>query len=138
MTEISVAAPLEGGCQCGAVRFRVTAPPVSSGYCHCRMCQKSSGGPAQVSGEFPVAAFALTKGAFARYQSSASAARLFCPICGAQVAWVSGQTPDIISINLPSLDHPEAVIPTIHIWYAERFPGFDMADDLPKEDGAGE
>ena len=36
---------LTGGCQCGAVRFAVSAPPTKISVCHCRMCQKASGAP---------------------------------------------------------------------------------------------
>ena len=35
--------PLTGGCNCGAVRFEVTAPLVKAGYCHCQRCQRRSG-----------------------------------------------------------------------------------------------
>ena len=37
--------PLEGGCLCGAVRYRISAEPHHAGYCHCRMCQRSAGAP---------------------------------------------------------------------------------------------
>ena len=36
--------PITGGCLCGAVRYESTESPVNGGYCHCRMCQKASGG----------------------------------------------------------------------------------------------
>ena len=42
--------PLEGGCLCGRVRYRVMAAPLDGAYCHCRMCQKSSGAPLQATG----------------------------------------------------------------------------------------
>jgi hypothetical protein len=54
--------PLEGGCLCGRVRYRVTAAPLDGAYCHCRMCQKSSGAPLQASAEFPIGAFEVTEG----------------------------------------------------------------------------
>ena len=37
--------PLEGGCLCGAVRYRISAAPSHTDYCHCRMCQRSTGAP---------------------------------------------------------------------------------------------
>ena len=37
--------PLKGGCHCGALRYRVTAAPKDSGYCHCTDCQRTTGGP---------------------------------------------------------------------------------------------
>jgi len=36
---------LTGGCQCGAVRYRLASPPTGENVCHCRMCQKAGGGP---------------------------------------------------------------------------------------------
>ena len=36
---------LTGGCQCGAIRFALSAPPTKVSICHCRMCQKASGAP---------------------------------------------------------------------------------------------
>ena len=50
----------DGGCLCGKVRFRVTAPAIDTGYCHCRMCQKNSGAPAVAWATFPAESFAWT------------------------------------------------------------------------------
>ena len=36
-------APLTGSCACGAVRFEITAPFFTAGYCHCKRCQRRSG-----------------------------------------------------------------------------------------------
>ena len=37
-----------GGCLCGAVRYRLTSAPFDTGYCHCRMCQRTAGAPVMV------------------------------------------------------------------------------------------
>ncbi|WP_119460186.1 GFA family protein [Rhodospirillaceae bacterium SYSU D60014] len=37
--------PPDGGCLCGAIRYRVSTPPLQAGYCHCRLCQRSTGAP---------------------------------------------------------------------------------------------
>jgi hypothetical protein len=99
--------PLEGGCLCGAVRYRVTKAPLDSGYCHCRMCQKSSGAPLQASAEFPLDGFAVMRGEPKAYRSSASALRYFCPDCGSQLTFRMAENPTYLSVNLPTLDRPE-------------------------------
>jgi hypothetical protein len=130
-------APLDGGCLCGAVRYRVTAPPVDSGYCHCRMCQKSSGAPLQASAEFPATAFAFTRGEPKAYRSSPGAVRHFCPDCGSQLTFRPAVDPHYVSVNLPTLDRPEALQPRMHIWYQSRIPWYETADDLPRYDREG-
>ena len=124
--------PLEGGCLCGAVRYRISASPLDSGYCHCRMCQKSSGGPAQASAEIPVAGFTLIQGELKAYRSSATSVRHFCPHCGSQITFRAAVDPAYISVNTPTLDRPEALPPRIHIWCESRIGWFETTDDLPR------
>jgi hypothetical protein len=129
--------PLEGGCLCGAVRYRVTKAPLDSGYCHCRMCQKSSGAPLQVSAEFPVDGFTVTKGEPKAYRSSAWALRHFCPSCGSQLTFRAAENPTYVSVNLPTLDRPEALSPRMHIWHSSRIAWFEVKDELPRFDHEG-
>ena len=79
--------PLEGGCLCGAVRYRIGAEPDHAGYCHCRMCQRAAGAPVVAWLTVARAAFAWTRGEPAVYRSSAKAERLFCGACGTQLAF---------------------------------------------------
>lgn len=130
-------APLEGGCLCGAVRYRVTKAPLDSGYCHCRMCQKTSGAPLQASAEFPVEGFVVTKGEPKAYRSSALGVRHFCPDCGSQLTFRLAESPKYVSVNLPTLDRPEALSPRMHIWCSGRIPWFEVKDDLPRYEGEG-
>lgn len=39
-------AVLEGGCQCGSVRYRITGDPVMTALCHCTMCRRANAAPA--------------------------------------------------------------------------------------------
>ena len=73
---------LSGGCQCGAVRYRISGDLGKAGICHCRMCQKAFGnfGAALVS--VPVAQVIWTRGRAAEFRSSAIVARGFCSNCG--------------------------------------------------------
>lgn len=117
-----------GGCLCGAVRFEARGEPFETSYCHCRMCQRSSGAPAQVGASFPPDAVTWSTPP-AAYRSSAAAERLFCPACGSQMAF---QSAEMVSINVPCLDDPDAIRPRRHIWRESRIGWFEVADDLPR------
>jgi hypothetical protein len=131
--------PLEGGCLCGAVRYRISAEPRHADYCHCRMCQRATGAPVVPWLTVTREAFAWSKGEPAVYRSSQNAERLFCASCGTQLAFRAIAEPDHLDVTLASLDDPEAVRPSHHIWTASRIGWFDTVDDLPRypESGPG-
>jgi hypothetical protein len=101
---------LTGGCQCGAVRYRINVAP-SGNICHCRMCQKASGGAFMAFGGVPTETFVVTLGALAIFQSSEIAERGFCAACGTPLTYrvLGGQ---FVGVTLGSLDDPNAVVPT--------------------------
>ena len=129
--------PLEGGCLCGQFRYRVMAAPLDGSYCHCRMCQRASGAPLQASAEFPAQAFEVTAGRLKAYRSSASALRRFCPDCGCLFSFERVENPTYVSLNLGSLDRPEALQPRMHIWRESRLPWFETTDELPRYEREG-
>lgn len=100
-----------GGCQCGAVRFAVTARSTRIGLCHCRMCQKASGAPFASLADVPLSAFAWTRGQPGTFASSSLAVRDFCPACGTPLAYrqVGGDT---IELMTGAFDDPASVTPT--------------------------
>ena len=124
--------PVDGGCLCGAVRYRVSAEPTDSAYCHCRMCQRRSGAPAVATVEVPVAGFAIVQGAPAAYRSSPAAHRVFCRDCGTELYFALLDDPPSLSLNLGTLDDPEATSPSKHIWTSSRLSWFDVDDGLPR------
>ena len=108
---MSEAASQTGGCQCGAIRYRFNAPFIEVSLCHCRMCQKATGG---LFGAFAGGFrddFELTRGTLTVFRSSDSVERGFCPACGTPLTFgrVGGKR---ISVTMGSLDHPEAFPPT--------------------------
>jgi hypothetical protein len=122
--------PLEGGCLCGAVRYRISAEPHGADYCHCRMCRRAAGAPVVARLTVANAGFTWITRAPGVYRSSAEAERLFCPACGTQLAL--RDQPECLDVTLASLDDPKAVRPSCHIWTASRIAWFDTADNLPR------
>ncbi len=126
-----------GGCLCGAIRFLSEADPVASGYCHCRICQRSSGAPVLAWGSFPVGSFAYVAESPRVYRSSSHGQREFCARCGTQVAYRESRDATTVDVNLASLDFPDAVVPRRHVFTGSRIAWFETADALPRFEGAG-
>ena len=78
---------LTGGCQCGAVRYRLEAAPTGANICHCRMCQKASGGPFMAFAGVRPDDLVWTRGAPKVFASSAIAERGFCADCGTPLTY---------------------------------------------------
>ncbi len=99
---------LSGGCQCGAVRFRIYGELEKAGICHCRMCQKAFGnfGVALVS--VAAAQVEWTRGAAAVFRSSSIVARGFCAACGTPLFMREDGDPHY-EIAIGSLDNPNAI-----------------------------
>jgi len=127
----------DGGCLCGKLRFRVTAPMLESGYCHCRMCQKNSGAPVVAWATFPAANFSWTAGEPGSFISSPHGTRQFCSGCGSYLVFLSANYPAEVSINTASFDDPGAFPPRMHIFAESRIPWFRTADELPSHIGFG-
>lgn len=125
----------EGGCLCGAIRYRVDGPPVDAGYCHCRICQRSAGAPVLAWGTWQEAAFAWLCGQPKLFASTASGRRAFCPGCGTQLLFLSLGEPGVLDVNLVTLDDPLAFPPDYHIHTASRLGWFETADRLPRHAG---
>lgn len=123
----------EGGCLCGAVRYKVLAGEISeSGYCHCRTCQKQSGAPVVAWFAVPPQRLRYTSGVPAKYRASSRATREFCGACGSYLVFREDDPAATVSINTASLDEPARVPPEFHIYAESRIGWFDTADQLPR------
>jgi len=120
----------EGGCLCGAVRYRIDGSPVVSAICHCQTCRKTASAPALPFLTFPVERFVLTLGRPSDFQSSAGVARSFCGRCGAPLTYRSEREPGLIDVMTCSLDEPEAFPPTHHIWVSHKLAWETITDGL--------
>jgi hypothetical protein len=129
---VSGSETFEGGCLCGAVRYRSTAGPLRCMICHCEYCRKHSGAPILSFVHFPVASFTWVSGEPRRYRSSRYAERGFCAHCGSTLSMHEEVLADRVQVTLGSLDHPERVRPQDHVWVRSRIPWFQVADELPR------
>ena len=112
MSAVEAQARLTGGCQCGAVRYRLEAAPTGANICHCRMCQKASGGPFMAFAGVRLDELVWTRGAPKVFASSDVAERGFCAECGTPLTYrILGR--DRISVTIGSLDRPSAVAPAM-------------------------
>ena len=110
---------LTGGCQCGAIRFAVSAPPVKVSICHCRMCQKASGAPFASFADIDRENFIWTRGKPAAFRSSSIAERDFCRDCGTPLSFRRIDGPRI-EIMTGAFDRPDRVIPTLQFGTESR------------------
>src|SRR3972149_2108198 len=125
-------ASLEGGCFCGAVRYRITGQPARVTNCHCTMCRRTSGAPFVSWAIAGKSSFAFTTGEPARFASSADGIRKFCPRCGTPLTCELASHPDVVDVTVCSMDTPEAVVPQDHIWTSSQLPWVGLADGLPR------
>jgi hypothetical protein len=118
-------APPEGGCLCGAVRYRVVRDAELCVYCcHCRDCQRLSSSPFAVSMVLPVAAFALLVGEPARILRRSDSGReiegCFCAACGTRLYDLFAAFPDIMVLKAGTLDDTRALRPVAQFWTSRK------------------
>ena len=121
----------QGGCLCGAVRYKTMGTPNDTNVCYCTQCQRQSGSPLPAFANFNLDQFELLRGELGSYRASDTASRQFCPSCGSWLFWVrDGGTR--ISITLGSFDDPsDFPTPDYEIWtdhrikWLENIPGAD-------------
>lgn len=124
----------EGGCQCGALRYRIEAPLSDSAHCHCAICRRSSGGILTTWVTVPRTSFQWLQGQPRTFASSASCSRYFCADCGAHLALFTTLSPQTLDVTVATLDVPERAPANRHIWVGSRLPWLSVDPQLPEED----
>jgi hypothetical protein len=134
---------LAGGCQCGALRYEITAAPRETYVCHCTECRAQSSSAFGISVIVERAGFRLTAGEPRRWsRPTAGGGRLdcyFCTDCGSRI-WHQGVDPEgreqtLISVKGGSFDRPVDVTDAAHIWTASRLPGILIPNHAPQFPG---
>lgn len=121
---------LPGGCQCGRIRYRIAREGAEAYLCHCRMCQRATGG-------FAAALVGVAEGGLTWetepnwYASSPIARRAICSQCGTPLgfSYADGTGQDV---TLGSLDDPAAFAPVAHFGAESLNPAWIALEHLPR------
>ena len=124
----------EGGCLCGAIRYRVSGRPVAATLCHCRDCRRASGGTNVAWAVFDRVQFEWLCGEPADFSSSPGIHWLFCAACGSLVWYRRGSRPDHMDVTTGTLDDPGRFPPDVEIWVGDRIEWETLHPDLPKRE----
>src|SRR5918912_3236621 len=127
----------EGGCACGAVRYRLTSEPMFVHCCHCLNCQRQTGSAFVVNLLIEaerVEVLAGTPQPVDVPRDDGSVQRIFrCPDC--QIAIFSEYSrPEVLFVRGGTLDEPSAVTPDVHIYTRSKLPWVGLPDDTPAFD----
>ena len=120
---------MDGGCACGAVRYRIEGPPIFVHCCHCRQCQKLSGSAFALNALIEADRVEVTVGA-ERLDGSGGAAR--CAECGT-VLWGTHRMfgEGVRFLRAGTLDESEALAPDAHFFVRSRHPWVPLPDGVP-------
>ena len=122
-----------GGCLCGSRRYEFEGDPPHSGYCHCNMCKRATGGAFAVLVQARRDKFRWTKEQPDVYRSSPVATRGFCLECGSPL-FLQYDNDDLVRVTAGSLDRLENVQPTGHYGVESRVSWADIGPGLSEEE----
>jgi hypothetical protein len=128
-------APLAGGCLCGGVRFELTEPPVSSGWCHCTRCRRRTGGEGSVQARIAPGSLRILQGEelLRAYDPKDGFAKVFCSACGSSLWSQNPVDLEAISVRLGAFDDDPGIRPSYRQFVAYLAPWASLPDDgLPR------
>ena len=140
----------EGGCFCGAVRYRLNSRPMFVHCCHCRDCQRQAGSAFVVNALIETDRIALLSGAPEPVAMATDSGRPHdiyrCPLCKVPLWSDYGGRPALRFVRVTTLDEPTAIEPDVHIFIRSKLPWirlpesarafevyYDMKEEWPAE-----
>jgi hypothetical protein len=129
-----VAAPREGGCACGAVRYRLLSEPLFTHCCHCRNCQRQTGSAFVINLLIEADRMEVVAGApepVDAPRDDGSTQRIYrCPTC--QVAIFSEYGgPGVRFVRGGTLDEPTSAVPDVHIYARSKVGWLTLPESAP-------
>ena len=122
----------EGGCLCGAVRYRCVGEPLWVAHCHCKSCRRACGSVVLPWAGYPAENHEIIEGSPRSHESSKGVRRGFCGDCGTPLTYESERYPGEVHITVGSLDDPEALPPRSHVFTEEQISWLHIEDGLPR------
>ena len=136
-------AKIEGGCLCGAVRYKADVEPIAIINCYCDACKKNSGSTHSWNLMIAKGSVPFTGDALQVFEDRSGASgqvfeRHFCGVCGSHVVSGGPAYGDVEFIKAGTLDDGEWAEPVLHIWMDEKLGWVHVpegAQTAPKNPG---
>ena len=128
--------PLDGGCTCGAVRYRMTSKPMFVHCCHCRWCQRETGASFALNALIEADRVSLLKGEVEVVDTPSNSGKgqriARCPKCHIAL-WsnYAGAGDAVRFVRVGTLDEPDRLPPDIHIFTSSKQPWVVLPSDTP-------
>ena len=128
--------PLEGGCDCGRIRYRMETAPLIVHCCHCRWCQRETGTAFALNALIEAERLVHLKEEPDVIDTPSQSGRgqkiARCPLCRIAVwSYYGGAGPILRFIRVGTLDTPQVLRPDIHIFTASRQPWVVLPEGVP-------
>lgn len=129
-----MSAGVTGGCQCGAVRYKMVGALPPAYACHCGECKKQTASAFSMS---VAVAFAqlMISGNPASFESLAFSGAIktcyFCPACGTRLWHGSSASPTVVTLKVGTLDDSADIAPRGHLWVSKKQAGISLDPAVP-------
>ena len=127
---------MEGGCSCGAVRYRLTDKPMFVNCCHCSWCRRETGSAFVINAIIETARIGLTKGEVTRTEVPTASGRgqsvIRCAACHSTLwSHYGGAGPHLAFLRAGTLDDPSQCPPDAYIFTADKLPWVALNPEIP-------
>jgi hypothetical protein len=129
----------QGGCGCGAVRYRIERAPIFVNNCYCALCQLQTGSTSSAYAFFEIEAVEVLSGKLKRFAQQTGTDRkqkvMQCSECGIGLffqPWPTGRHG--ICVRLGTFDDPWDIVPDAAVYVTERMPWVTLPEGIPTFD----
>lgn len=128
--------PLDGGCDCRQVRYRMATPPLFVHCCHCRWCQRETGASYALNAMIESERVLLLQGEPEVVNTPSNSGKgqkiARCPTCRIALWSNYGGGGDLVRfVRVGTLDEPDRLPPDIHIFIASKQPWIVLPQGMP-------